>query len=695
MMVSREIGRQFKELSVTPTNRQTTSSRFPSEDARSDLRKLLPWRCNLTALAQSHDYYLVACAAEVEVYKPTFPAHGLPGQLSWVVDLPKSSPGITGTIDALRPHSVNYLIIDYLGNKEVVLVACDDGDVLGYYIDDIHLQILQSGENRGGRNPNDYRVRPFFHKNVGMSAWGLAIHSVARMIAVSSNTHRLVVYWFGLDGNDMIHRKEKRLELPDSGENLPTVNFCNTGDDPDGEWLLSGSIGNWMMVWNTRTATLYKKAQLAFCKDRKLDGSCACGGKSAYPHAIWGTYWLDRRSFRRINPPSFSKALGLQKRDFSDKDFPTDFWDISASRKEVIDASERYDGRANFANVQAPMSPVEDVSDDDDDGAYSDADSTLSDDLGTDMADDGSASDIEPSMSGGAGGPASSVQYHEHPMQDHNTELVDPMSDWFTPARPLQRSLDGSIPFLEIIPPSRSNVEQMLFPPEAPILHLSSKDIFIMQPQVAKISSKRPPFHNKRQSMDAISEFDHKNYYPVVGAHDPLFQEIKSAIAPTFYSHVFSQTDRMNLHAFIPDLGVICIASGKGRVAVCTLTQMDVFSSGARLKKLRESNADAKLQARYAGWEGTKTVYGFRLDHILPFASQEEKCERPEHILIGIAVGPIPGSGWQREPGHTPSGLHGNGCKRWRLILTWMNHSILSYEIRRGEEDEGVQILSL
>lgn len=235
----------------------------------------------------------------------------------------------------------------------------------------------------------------------------------------------------------------------------------------------------------------------------------------------------------------------------------------------------------------------------------------------------------------------------------------------------------------------------MLFPPELPILHISSKDVFILQPQVAKTSLKGPPFHNKHPSIDTISEFDHKNYYPVVGVHDPLYQVIKTAITPSFYSPIFKQTDRLNLHAIIPDLGVACIATGKGRVAVFTLTQMDMYSTGSAFKRPRDFNADTKLQSRYVGWEGTRTIYGFRMDYILPFTRQEQNCERPEHILVGIAASPIPNSGWKRHPHHQPWEPHGSGSKRWRLILTWMNHTILSYEISRRSRDQGVQVLCL
>lgn len=372
------------------------------------------------------------------VYRPTFPRNGLSGKALLIISPPVSSPNLTGAIDPSRPHAINYLMVDYLGNKEVFLVACDDGDVIGYYVDELHIQILHT-EEKHPNSPDKHNLRPFFHKNVGKSAWGLSIHTAARMIAVSSNSQRITVFWLELDGKNMAHRKEKKLELPDGGDNLPTVSFCNTPDDPNGEWLLSGSIGNWMMVWNTRTGVLYKKVQLSYCLNRKMDGTCTCAESHTYPHAIWGAYWLDRRLFHKISPPSFSRVLGLQRRGLTNKDFPTDFWDLSASRREVIEASEWYDGRANLAQIHSPPEPLQEESDDDETELFLDMDSDEGEaDSALDLPNAGpSSSPAGPST------PGSNSQYQNYPSSSHGTELADPMWNWFIPPRPLQRALDG------------------------------------------------------------------------------------------------------------------------------------------------------------------------------------------------------------------------------------------------------------
>jgi hypothetical protein len=106
---------------------------------------------------------------------------------------------------------------------------------------------------------------------------------------------------------------------------------------------------------------------------------------------------------------------------------------------------------------------------------------------------------------------------------------------------------------------------------------------------------------------------------------------------------------RLSLQAQIPELGVLIVGSPKGRVAVFSLGQTD--------------------------WHPrTVPVYFHRLDWLLPFASQEERGERPESRLAGIAVSPIQG-----RVGKMDSEV----ARKWRLLLYYVDHSVLSYELRK------------
>ena len=72
--------------------------------------------------------------------------------------------------------------------------------------------------------------------------------------------------------------------------------------------------------------------------------------------------------------------------------------------------------------------------------------------------------------------------------------------------------------------------------------------------------------------------------------------------------------DRLNLTQYIPELGIIVIATQIGRAAICTLTR-----------------------------KGRRGPFGLRVDWILPLESQERSRERPLTHLLGIATSPVHG----------------------------------------------------
>lgn len=123
--------------------------------------------------------------------------------------------------------------------------------------------------------------------------------------------------------------------------------------------------------------------------------------------------------------------------------------------------------------------------------------------------------------------------------------------------------------------------------------------------------------------------------------------------------------ERCNMSAQIPSLGVVIMATQKGRAAIMTLTQLDTEAPDP-------SAASGMAQRR---------VYAFRVDRILPFASQEAAGHRPVAPLHGVAVGPVQGT--ERLPLEQ---------KRWRVMLMYQDQSVLSYEVGRAREDGGLDI---
>jgi hypothetical protein len=135
---------------------------------------------------------------------------------------------------------------------------------------------------------------------------------------------------------------------------------------------------------------------------------------------------------------------------------------------------------------------------------------------------------------------------------------------------------------------------------------------------------------------------------PVIYMSDPLEQHCRPDLAMQL-----AQLDRLNLTAQIPELGVVLVGSAKGRVAVLTLHRLDeaVYSFSSSV-----------LDAR-------PHTFTMRLLTILPLHEQEEQDQRPLQPLVGLAVSPI--QGHQRKTGR----------RTWRVMLTYRDHTVLSYEI--------------
>lgn len=123
------------------------------------------------------------------------------------------------------PHQANHIITGDLGGIEIVLLAYDDGDVVAYYTRHIVSYIENLPKRRRGPQPSKKVPQPFFRETVGMTAWGLAVHSQSRLIAVSSNLAEVNVFAFALQpprADDPLQHKTQPLVVP-SDDFSPTT----------------------------------------------------------------------------------------------------------------------------------------------------------------------------------------------------------------------------------------------------------------------------------------------------------------------------------------------------------------------------------------------------------------------------------------------------------------------------------------
>jgi len=293
------------------------------------------WRCELTALSQRLNYYFVACNDAIHVHQPSFPEQTVTGSPSIILNPPCTQatslfyqhPGI----DVYDPHSINRILVDYLGNDEILLVACDDGDVIVYRIEEIQVAIEARLETSEAEPTKDVRI--FLHRNLGSTTWGIAVHREARMIAFSANTHKITIIAFALsdqsqgankssDATPDFSDEESEADFPlrrrrdhtfqvQARSNIPAVSFDNTGKDPRGRWLSSSSIDGRTIMFDLHVKKVAAILSMGWCMSTQnankspltQDVSCQCIDSRNYPHATWGAIFLDTSSAHTLESP--------------------------------------------------------------------------------------------------------------------------------------------------------------------------------------------------------------------------------------------------------------------------------------------------------------------------------------------------------------------------------------------------------
>ena len=284
-------------LRIVSCSHQDGKTRMQGRDANHKPPEIAAWRNNLTALSQYRNLYFVACVDEIHVYEPQFPNQIVSREAVLIISIPASRPRLRGYIDYSKPQAANHVVVGDLGDEEVLLIACDSGDVVGYTTRSIAKAVAQQQTNSEGHS---HAVpAAFFHENVGASAWGLDVHKVARLIAVSSNTTNIIVFAFALaiaydddpneDGyklSDTVSgdiRSQARdhkgseisplwtfptcddwgrdrnyhnfaISLTGHHTNIPYVSFLNTADDQLAcPYLVSTDIEGKTILWNVWT----------------------------------------------------------------------------------------------------------------------------------------------------------------------------------------------------------------------------------------------------------------------------------------------------------------------------------------------------------------------------------------------------------------------------------------------------------
>lgn len=120
---------------------------------------------------------------------------------------------------------------------------------------------------------------------------------------------------------------------------------------------------------------------------------------------------------------------------------------------------------------------------------------------------------------------------------------------------------------------------------------------------------------------------------------------------------LFRATSRLSMVVHVPELSLVVVGSPIGRVLLVTPTRLP----------RPVTRAQGQLQ------------HGMRVDWVLPRRSDEMRYRRVARPLHGMAVGPVQETG-------DGAGVGGSGPRRYRLMLHYRNHDVLTYELTREEE---------
>ncbi|KAL8812344.1 MAG: hypothetical protein Q9200_001111 [Gallowayella weberi] len=623
--------KSFQALNVTEIGYQNGAVRYPLSDPL-QRPSVAPYRNNLVAFSQYHNLCFVASQARILIHLPIYLDHTLPFPRS-VLELATSNNAGFGYIDPGNSHSINHLVVAELGVEEIIIAVCDDGDVVAYEVRRIREELDQHGPEY--TTPCFIsNIQPLFLRNVGMSAWGVAVHKEARMIAVSSNTARIHIFAFALgdtscnsdtgdnptpdvdahllssledadwvcpDATEQLEPfdRSRNLEivLPLHATNIPNVAFYNPyhGSTED-VFLVSTDIHGMTYVWNVWRRT--QVADLTTTSNR---------------YRGWGVLCLD---------PFFSRPAEHTGELFGIKYHKVERGPVIllpyAMQSVCGNEYRHFTLRERHKNQETPE--------------------TLADYYPA-QASDQWASD-------------------ESPFEDEVEEL-----------NPESHESRGE---LEVDSNEENLENDSSVAPATAKLHrsISSKTVTDLSEGVGS-AAKFLPFNvlftdevNVRlcHSLQQRREPKRSRFEEVV-----YYSALKQRLHPRD-AHL-KRLQRLNMVLQVPELGVVVVGDQMGRVALLTVT---------------------RRRGEYK--TGAEQADGLRIEAFLPFKSQEDAGRRPKTELLGVAVGPVQGHERNRADvlgeddgsfGTRTTARFSMKSRPYRVMLYYRDHTVLSYEIKR------------
>ncbi|KAK3341170.1 hypothetical protein B0T25DRAFT_333045 [Lasiosphaeria hispida] len=652
-------------------------------------------RCNLTALSQRYNLYFTAYQDKIYVYQPKRAPQILPAPtLILSPRRTKATRLLQGVIDRYFGHQINNMVVGNLGNFEVLFFVYDDGDVGAYYTHTIVRCIKLNSSNgpshgTGGAPPRQAVPKEFFHDNVGLSAWGLAIHEQSRLLAVSSNRREVTVFAFATSDNPVRGESPKadnspkvwsgqtalelerhfqsrtrtwRIVLPTGAEGhyMPSIAFCNdetgyadkvVGVDIQGNtWILDiWKIGSFPIVYPPDSTR----------------------GMANQRHMGWGVLVLSDSSFKQTG--SLSESLGLpgnkiircptsSRTNAPANPDPNVWLDITCrlfyvqelapdpdvflrQRHGPIYSKMHVEGFYPHPDAAGPLVGQQNNEDEDDSDNMFESDSSSEGAFGApDKIEAGQSTEQRWTALTKSPGPPGAA--------------IDDLTDEVLLCRAIIPSF-GQTPALDGSPTTLIE-----FASESMSRQRRTKTIKFAKAEF-------PPYMAKNLSILRLTSTDIE-LQPL----DPQGTGILCKSVLAYHNHIGRRnepydlsrhySERISMVVHVPELNLVVLGALNGRVALLTLTKTAKRVQGVPLRR------------------------GFRVDWVLPRRAEEDKRVRPWCALHGIAMSPVP------APKAKGLDLHGRQGRvppvQYRLMLHYMDHTILMYDVARREGDEDLMI---
>ncbi|KAE8452243.1 hypothetical protein EG329_001710 [Mollisiaceae sp. DMI_Dod_QoI] len=660
------------------------------------------WRLNLVALSARYNLYFAATVDKIQVFIPRDVRNTISGLPDLVLDLPISQRALEvgGSLDPDLPHSVNNMKIGDLGNLEILLVACDDGDVIAYYTHmlDREVQLLKAQQHAtppvstirtqitvfalACQNPPKYRdPNDDFESSINPLDSESELEDSCEE-ATADHIEATVRHrqgWLISDrlGCGRFYSNVKvQIQLPPEGHNIPSVDF--TSDERgDVHMVLAADVNGNLWAFDLFGASI---SVLPSMKNEIVQGP------GDINHMGWGVVAIPRSMIKNVQLPH--EALGLWdlkaawKFMCNLKPFHSAF-DITSSVKEVRHSSQLHPNQPISLKTALPYYRTLRLSIPQLEHTYSDSD-------------------------GLDGVPFNGAKAFKS-YRDKCLALLRPDNPAFWSGEIWSRetkALLDSVPFLNH-PKLSEKVSHLYW--EWEMLRLDSEYPVRFLKQFLSISA---PFRNeiKLKTWDEVEQLYQKKLKdPFLGKNAPLAIEdsrsvsrdhcailmchrydisllppLAAAMPQTICHNLLKQDmplhvrqhlthyDRLCMQALIPELSIIVVATQAGRAALLTPTRMPAVMSSRG------------------------EVITMRVELILPL-KKDEDSHRPVAPLMGMAVAPVWDGGRGRvvEGEEWREGRKSVRARAWRLFLHYMDHTILSYELFRaeGEEEGGAEEL--